>query len=276
VSRSLADIAHSPQSSPIIASTRIDAGPRISPDGTKLAFQSNRSGNFQIWISKTDGTVARQLTNMSGTWTGTPRWSPDGKFITFDSRDKGDADVFIVDANGGPPRAVVANPGSNEVVPSWSADGRWIYFASDRTSRWEVWKVAPGGGDPVQITKNGGFAPLESADGTKVFYAKGLGEAGLWQVPNEGGEESSVLEMPEAGYWGYFTPVRNGIYYLDTSHTPALKFFDFSTRSSTRVFDIENPARQTPGMTVSPDGKTVFYTQVGNARSEIDLIDNFP
>jgi hypothetical protein len=64
---------------------------------------------------------------------------------------------------------------------------RWIYFASNRTGRFEVWKGPAKGGRAVPMTKHGGFAAFESADARSVYYAKGLDESGLWQMPANGG-----------------------------------------------------------------------------------------
>jgi Tol biopolymer transport system component len=60
----------------LISSTRVDAGPQFSPDGNTVAYQSDRSGVFEIWLCKRDGTDVRQLTHMGVAWTGTP---PDGR-----------------------------------------------------------------------------------------------------------------------------------------------------------------------------------------------------
>jgi Tol biopolymer transport system component len=259
---------------PLLASTKYDSGPQYSPDGTKIAFESSRNGSFQVWSSNVDGTGARQLTNMKGTWTGTPRWSPDGTRIAFDSREKGDADIYLINADGGPPRAFSTEK-SNEVVPSWSRDGKWIYFASDRTGRWEVFKQSVEGKQTVQVTHGGGFAALESPDGGAVYYTKGLSTPGLWKTTPNGGKESELLKMPDAGYWGFWTVVENGIYYLDSVGVPQLRFMDLKTGKIRGILEIREPARQSPGLGISPDGRTLLYTQRGEANNEVDLVDNF-
>jgi len=76
--------------------------------------------------------------------------------------------------------------------------------------------------------------------------------------------------------WGYWAVVENGIYYLDTKAKPAIVFFNTYTRRSTRVFDLENrPATQAPGLTISPDKKTILYTQLDALSREIMLVENF-
>jgi Tol biopolymer transport system component len=258
----------------LISSTRADAGPQFSPNGESIAFQSDRSGVFEIWRCNKDGTDPKQLTHFGVPWTGTPRWSPDGRFIVFDSRVSADADLYVIDAQGGPPQRITTDP-SNEVVPSWSKDGRWIYFASDRSGRWEVWKVPPTGGKAVQLTHRGGFGAFESADGKFLYYAKGLNAPGLWEVPLDGGKESEILGMPATGFWGYWTPVRDGIYYLDSSGKPAINFLNLSTHKTNLAFYLENrPVESAPAVTVSPDGKSILYTQVNQSIIDVALVQN--
>jgi eukaryotic-like serine/threonine-protein kinase len=259
----------------LISSTRRESGPQFSPDGSKIAFESTRSGAYEVWLCQRDGSNLLQLTHFGPSVTGTPRWSPDGQQIAFDSRPGGNSDIFVIDVQGGPPRKLTSEP-SNEGVPSWSRDGRWIYFASDRTGGWEVWKMPSMGGSAVQVTHHGGFAAFESPDGRSLYYAKGLAVPGLWRIPTSGGEEVEIIRPLEAGYWGYWAVVDNGIYYLDTTMKPGIVFFDITTHRTTRVFDLENrPVMDAPGLAVSPDKKTILYTQLDTSYSDILLVENF-
>ncbi len=258
-----------------ITSTRMETGPQFSPDGSKIAFESTRTGAYEVWLCRSDGSSLMQLTHFNPSVTGTPRWSPDGQQIVFDSRPAGNSDIFVVDVQGGAPRKLTSEP-SNEGVPSWSRDGRWIYFASDRTGGWEVWKMPSPGGSAVQVTRHGGFAGFESPDGRFFYYAKGLTIPGLWRIPTDGGDEVELISSLEAGYWGYWAVVENGVYYLDTTAKPGIAFFDITTHRITRLFDLENrPARQVPGLAVSPDKRTILYTQWDASDSDIILVENF-
>jgi len=161
-------------------------------------------------------------------------------------------------------------------VPSWSRDGRWIYFASNRTGAWQIWKMSSTGGPAEQVTRHGGFAAFESPDGRFLYYAKGLTAPGLWRIPTNGGEEVEIISSLEAGYWGYWVVVENGIYYLDTTAKPGINFFDLATHRIRRLFDLENrPAREAPGLAISPDKKTILYTQLDALNSDILLVENF-
>jgi Tol biopolymer transport system component/DNA-binding winged helix-turn-helix (wHTH) protein len=266
-----------PASAPdkFISSTRMESGPQFSPDGSKVAFESTRSGAYEVWLCRSDGRSLMQLTHFGPSVTGTPRWSPDGQQILFDSRPAGNSDIFVVDVQGGPPRKLTSDP-SNEGVPSWSRDGHWIYFASDRSSTWEVWKMPSKGGPAIQVTRHGGFAGFESPDGRFLYYAKGLAVPGLWRIPTNGGEEVELISSLEAGFWGYWAVVENGIYFLDTASKPGIAFYDIATHRISRVFDLENrPARQAPGLAVSPDKRTILYTQWDATDTDIILVDNF-
>ena len=154
---------------PFIYSTRDDHGPQFSPDGKRIAFVSNRSGNQEIWVCDSDASSPVQLTSFRGPHVSTPRWSPDGGRIAFDSNAEGEYDVWMIGANGGKPVRMTTHP-ANDGDPSWSRDGRWIYFDSKRTGEQQVWKVPADGGEAIQVTWDGGFAPLESPDGKSIRF----------------------------------------------------------------------------------------------------------
>jgi Tol biopolymer transport system component len=105
-----------------VTSTRHEFTPGLSPDGRRLAFWSNRSGEPQIWTAAIDGSQGRQLTSMTfrsgAAW---PRWSPDGRLIAFQGDPQGRPDVLMVPAEGGTPRIVTSNLFSG-AFPSFSRD----------------------------------------------------------------------------------------------------------------------------------------------------------
>ena len=72
-----------------VESTRRDAMPQLSPDGRRVAFTSDRSGEWEIWVSDIDRTNPLQLTFLKAIATGYPHWSPDGERIVFHSNVEG-------------------------------------------------------------------------------------------------------------------------------------------------------------------------------------------
>ncbi|MDQ2777176.1 MAG: winged helix-turn-helix domain-containing protein [Acidobacteriota bacterium] len=160
--------AHPKQAESFIASTRNDSRPAYSPDGTRIAFESGRSGSEEIWMSTADGLQTVQLTSFGKAWAGSPAWSPDGKQIAFDCNAAGNWDVYVVSSSGGKPVRLTSQA-APEIRPSWSHDGRWIYYCSSQTGRTQVWKKPPAGGNAIQVTKNGGCQALEAADGQTLI-----------------------------------------------------------------------------------------------------------
>jgi Tol biopolymer transport system component len=258
-----------------IASTQPDFEPQFSPDGKKIAFNSFRSGNAEIWVCDADGRNPVQLTSSNGPQLGSPRWSPDSRRIAFDSPKAGNSDIYVISADGGQPRRLTSGP-SNNVRPSWSRDGRWIYFGSNRSRVSQIWKEPATGGAAVQVTKSGGEEAFESADGKFVYWAK-LGVAGIWRVPVEGGEESRVLDASTESLW---ILADQGIWFFDLTNPTeaALKFYSFAAGKTTllRLFTKDTRIDTlSTALSVSPDGRWILYTLLDQAGSNLMLVENF-
>ena len=262
----------------VLASTRKQHSPQFSPDGARIVFAADRTGAEEIWVSDRDGRNPAQLTSFKGPPTGSPRWSPDGRFIVFDARPNRNTDIYVIAREGGTPRRVTSAP-SRETVPAWSRDGKWIYFCSDRTGRNEIWKTPTDGGTEVQVTHNVGFEGIESPDGRYLYYSKGR-EPGIWRmalaVP--GAAEEPVEELKSAGRYRSWTVTPQGYYYmaLEDGPYPTIYFFDSATRRKIALVSLQKPGDlNAPGLTVSPDGRTILFTQVDQRVRDIMVIPNF-
>ena len=257
----------------VTASTRIDTSAAISPDGASIAFASNRSGYWEIWVCDRNGSSARQLTELRGTLTIAPAWSPDGRSIAFDSRVEGQADVYEVLASGGAPRKVT-NHSANDILPSYSQDGRLLYFTSSRTGRYEIWKVPLSGAmqQPTQITREGALAPVQAADGQSLFHL-GLDYV-LHRISASG--DDPVLQI--APFAPNFAVAPEGIYYMGPGERQGvpwvIQFFDFRTRSSVTVAELQKDVHR--GLTLAPDGKSLLFTQIDQQDSDLMLVGEVP
>ena len=96
----------------------------------QIAFVSNRSGNWDIYVMDIDGQNPRNLTkNRHNDWH--PSWSPDGQSIVFASNRDGNLDIYVTNADGNNQRNLTKNRHDDSSL-SWSPDSKRVVFSSDR------------------------------------------------------------------------------------------------------------------------------------------------
>jgi eukaryotic-like serine/threonine-protein kinase len=257
-------------SSRFAPSTRSDWNPHYSPDGSRVAFESNRTGESAIWVSAADGSNLMEVFSRAGRHSGSPRWAPDGGRIAFDSTAAGNFDIYAIQPGTAQPLRLTTES-SDDVMPSWSPEGNWIYFASGRSGRQEVWKVPAAGGAAVQVTRNGGARAFPSADGTQIYYTKHDGDAALWSTPVAGGEEREVLPSVVNRS---FAVLAEGIYFIPgpgPDGRAGVHYLDFSTGAVQQVLPIAG--RPNLGLTVSPDRRRILYAQTDQVGRDLMLVN---
>jgi Tol biopolymer transport system component len=127
-----------------------DGDPVWAPDGTRIAFVSDRAGSSDIWVMNSDGSAQARLTSGQDD---RPSWSPDGTRLVFDreSPDGSATAIYVMNADGGGQRRLIAGNGTQ---PAWSPDGRWIAFVSDRDGHPNVYVASADGTDVLQVTRD--------------------------------------------------------------------------------------------------------------------------
>jgi serine/threonine protein kinase len=254
-----------------LSSSLSDVFPQYSPDGNRVLFYSYRSGNGQIWVANRDGTQLQQLTSMPGTVAGSPRWSPDGKQVVFDSDAGGEFLVYVISSEGGRPRPLTGEKPSWGA--NWSRDGRWIYFACSRGGYYQVCKAPAAGGASTPITHGGGVWPSESPDGAMLYYTKEIGQKGLWRMPVGGGQETQV--QPDV-YRANYVVTEEGAYFMslpDASGATSIRFLNFATGAVTEIIKVLKPVDD--GLTLSPDRRSLMYSQIDHLGRDLMLVDGF-
>jgi Tol biopolymer transport system component len=123
-----------------------------SPDGTKIAFSSNRDGDREIYVMDPDGGALTNLTNDPGTDDGSPRWSPDGSKLVYQCDTDHTHELCVMNSDG----SDRAHLTSGEAA-SWSPDGHLIAFQSRRTGDEEIYLIAPDGTGLLRLTSSAGF-----------------------------------------------------------------------------------------------------------------------
>jgi Tol biopolymer transport system component/serine/threonine protein kinase len=268
---------HTGERKPLISSASsvwgLNIHPQYSPDGRKIAFDSDRTGDREVWTCDADGSNCHQLTKFEGPVGGSPRWSPDGRWIAMDSRASGNPEIYLMAADGGVPRRLT-NTSYNDVIPSWSHDGRWIYFASDRSGRYEVWKLPRDGGEAIQVTRAGGYVAFETPDGKYLYYTKSSshGPQPLFRAPAGGGEEVQVL--PGIGSWDVLCVTSKGVYFAPPGPGPdTIQFLDAASGKVSTLATLSRPL--SIGLAVSPDNAYVVWSQTDRQTINLMLVEGF-
>ncbi len=251
----------------LLDSTRGEAWPTYSPDGSKIAFRSDRGGTPEIWVANADGSSPAPLTSMGAGATGNPRWSPDGRRVAFASMASGNREIYVIDADGSPgPVQLLSDHPADELLPSWSADGGWIYYTSNRSGQSEVWKSPADGGDAVQVTAEGGSAAYESSDGRRLYFVR---DNELWKMPAAGGPATHVLKGVTTHHW---TLLDGGFYYVPIERENEIRYFDFATGKHGLIVEMSgNVGQPWP----SPDGRWLAFVMTEQVGSDLALVENF-
>jgi Tol biopolymer transport system component len=126
--------------------------PSWSPDGTRIAFISDRNGrNFDIYVMNADGSNITQVTDDSANEFG-PAWSPDGKHIIFNSDRNGNVQLFMIRIEGST-LVQLTEDTSNSAYADWSPDGKRIVFESDRDTGYaNIYVMNADGSNIIQLT----------------------------------------------------------------------------------------------------------------------------
>jgi len=256
----------------LIFSTRLDHTPRYSPDGKRIAFASDRSGTDEIWVCDNTGSDAVQLTSFGGPYTADPVWSADGKWIVFQSG----SDLYRVSAEGGRPNRL---PGFGHEVSHGATTAGWqengLYSAPDASGVVQVWRrPAATNGQPLQLTRNGGEFVYESSHPDFIYYLKPTHSdpeiRSLWEMPVQGGEEREVLDTV---FDNCFDFVKDGIYFIANQTSPQVQFLTFATGKLVTVATL--PRTVVWGFSVSPDGRSLLYSELVPSRANLMLVEGY-
>jgi Tol biopolymer transport system component len=124
--------------------------PFWSPDGTRIAFQSDREGVGEVFLMNSDGSGQTNLTRNAGL-DGGPTWSPDGDKIAFVSERDGNPEIYVMNADGTGQMRLTNSP-AWDAGPSWSPDGTRIAFESKRDSGYRIYVMNADGTGQTRLT----------------------------------------------------------------------------------------------------------------------------
>ena len=147
-----------------------DANPAWSPDGARIAFQSDRDGTYEIYVMESDGSGVTRLTNHSESDVG-PAWSPDGARIAFTSTRDGNPDIYAMNVDGSGVTRLTSHP-MDDGSPAWSPDGARIAFTSTRDGNIEIYAMNADGSGVTRLTNDAAWDlhPAWSPDGARIAF----------------------------------------------------------------------------------------------------------
>jgi len=273
----------------IIATPRDEVAPSWSPDGSRFAYVTNRSGVDQLWLRNRNQGL-EQLIAGPKDFPGTtaPAFldsaiSPDGTRVAYRLEDGRDFSVWISALSGDTPSRLWNDPAQQQRGAAWSPDGAWITFYGVRDGRNAIYKARVGGNTaPDLVTYTTEPQPVRwSPDGAWIAYR----DAQLRLVSPDGKQKRVVSERKWETYgWSKDGTALYGIA-VDERRHHILARIDVAAARETKIADYgltggavdfgyllaDFPYR---GFSLHPDGKS-FLTSIYRAKSQIYLLRDF-
>lgn len=196
-----------------------NAYPRLSRDGSRILYQSNRAGSWQLYILDLASGISAPLT--TGSNNNLPDWSPDEQRIAFVSDRDGNEEIYVTELDGNEPRRLTRNPG-RDLHPYWSPDGKTLLYNSQRQGPFDVYSIdiASGIERRITATREDETCARYSPDGTQIVLLRNDPSGDdLWLLDTA--RERNLTRTPQArdGWpmfgpdgWIYFASMESGTF----------------------------------------------------------------
>lgn len=189
-----------------------DEWPTWSPDGTRIAFESDVTGLGDIWVVNTDGTGLRRLTTdplPAVVADIDPAWSPDGSRIAFSSTRDGQYAIFTMRPDGTDLRRISPQGSHSDLEPAWSPAGaRLAVRRVTADNEWDIWVMNNDGSGAVRHAQPGWQrAPSWRADGNLITYSSQLRASEPWQIWTMSFAGTDAVQQTPDSFTGGHRPV---------------------------------------------------------------------
>jgi Tol biopolymer transport system component len=251
---------------PIVRTPGQDITPIFSPDGSRIAFRSDVSGRFQIWVSRADGSNAKPVPTGS-LFPSVMSWAPDSRSIVFSSSSA--PGIYQVSLSANFPLRKIT--GVSMSHPFYSVDGKWIFADSGGF----LYRIPIAGGPAELITYQGGTPIRQSADGRYVYFGHQRMGTTISRYDLLTHHQEVVVSSLIPGYHDAWTLARGGIVFLaQEAGKPVIEFHDLTSGANHIIgaFPGPLPMIATSGFSVSPDGKTLLLVRSDPASANIQTV----
>src|SRR5882762_1607096 len=244
----------------------------LTASNSRIAFQSLRDYNPEIYVMNTDGSGQTRITN-SLYVSNAPAWAPDGLQIAFTSDRQGLYEqIYVINADGSAVTRLTHDP-SVDHSPSWSLDGR-IAFASVQSGSWDIHVMNEDGSAQAHLAGSPAIdvEPTWSPDGRRIaFTSTRDGNSEIYVMNVDGSAQTRLTNDPAAdnmsswspdGQYIAFTSARDGnqeIYLMNADGSS-------QTRLTSDLADDNHPSW-------SPDGRQIAFASSRDGQSEIYVMN---
>ena len=250
-----------------------NVNPDWSPTADKIAFQSDRHGNWESYTMNADGSSVTRLTFNAG-GDDQPAWSPDGTKLAFvsDRDDPDSADIYVMNADGSDVARLTSDP-AIDYLPAWSPDGSKILFVARRDGNSEIYVMDVNGTNQVRLTHEAAVDqwPAWSPDGSKIVYQSI--RDGNWEIyvmNPDGSGETRLTDDPAIDRVPAWTPDGRISYTAQRDGNQEIYVMNADGTDQTRL--TSTPSEEF-GMSWSPDGSKLTYTSNGRGVDEVYVMN---
>ena len=218
----------------------------------KIAFDSDRTGNDEIFAMNADGSNQVNLSNNPAN-DNNPAWSPDGKKIAFVSNRDGNDEIYVMNADGSNQTRLTNVNSFPDRAPSWSPDGTKIAFNSRRDGNDEIYVMNSDGTNQTRLTNNSArdLNPAWSPDGTKIaFDSDRNGNFKIFVMNSDGSNTIRLTNPLTNDRQPYFSPDGSKIVFSGETGIGS-EIFVMNADGTNRV-QLNSPCSDSPAF--SPDG----------------------
>lgn len=249
-------------------------------DVSRIAYQSLRSGAWEVYLARGDGRQSQRLTN--GGENTSPSLNRGATHVAFSSRRDGDQELYSLRTDGADLRRLTTSSGDDSWA-AWSPDSQRIAFASTRNFGWDIFVMNADGSDQTRLTPTAtdDVSPTWSPDGQRIAWVQRDGDHGTLMVMNADGSESRPL-APAMRYLENPSWSPNGDFIafdadVDNDYWTELLTYRLSTGELHRLYDSWQSGIDFWMGSWSPDGGFLAFNHIdyGISNGELVITNSF-
>jgi Tol biopolymer transport system component/formylglycine-generating enzyme required for sulfatase activity len=259
---------------PTPTSTDIPVPPTATPigGGGRIAFESNRDGNWEIYVMNVDSSEQTNLTNNPAYDRG-PSRSPDGRRIAFESNRDGNWEIYVMNADSSGVTRLTNHP-DYDSSPSWSSDGQYIAFISMCEGNREIYVMNADGYGQTNLTNNPAddWDPSWSPDGWPIAFVSR--RDGNWEIYVMNADSSGVARLtnhPDYDSSPSWSPDGRRIAF--ESRRDGNREIYVMNADSSGVTRLTNHPDYDGGPSWSPDGRRIAFYSNRDGNDEIYVMN---